>query len=118
MNKYALFFVSLVTAFIFGYNVCSYKNDSVALIAQRTAERVGGQFQDKQKDIASEVITSLDDWKNSNRGMNETIIREKVKPVFYVDCVSPEYLRLFNDTTNNYQRQTGLSGKPAEKAGN
>lgn len=107
---------AVLISFILGYKISSWHQDSIELVAERAAIKSGESYQQDQKDLASRVITSLDEWKESNRGTNETIIREKVKPVFYNVCVSEPYVKLFNDATNNYQRQADSSGQPVKEA--
>ncbi|QFP93883.1 hypothetical protein [Pectobacterium phage Wc4-1] len=114
--KISAVIIALIVAFCAGVKVANWHNDSVELSAQKAAEKVAEKFQVDQKAIATNVSTSLSEWRQSNVIVQEKIVREKLQPVFSNECLSPEYQRLFNEQTNS--RAASGSGKPTAKAGN
>lgn len=105
----------IILSFGAGVTVTNWHQNSVELAAQKAAQKVADKFQSDQQGIAQGVVTSLDNWKKNNVNVQERIIREKLQPIFAVECVTPNYVSVFNDTTR--KGATGAS-QPAPKTGN
>lgn len=103
--------VALVLSFGGGYTVAKWHQDSIELAAQKAADKASTKFQTEQKDIAQDVMASLDQWKNSNVQIQQKVIHEKLQPVFSNVCVSDEYVRLFNQQTNSLSKKTDAKSK-------
>lgn len=102
----------LVAAFGSGVTVSNWHHDAVELAAQKAADKVADKFQGDQKEIAQNVVTSLDLWRKNNVIVQESITREKLQPIFAVQCVTPEYVRMFNlETTQPASRPSQSSAK-------
>lgn len=111
---YAIIF-AIVCSFGAGCAVTNWHRDSNELVAQKAAEKVAKDFQVDQQAIANNVVKSLDIWRQTNVITNEKITREKLQPVFANQCVTADYVGMFNDQTN---RLTSGPSKPVTKAGN
>lgn len=116
MLKVYAIIAALAISFFSGFTVSNWHHDSLDLAATNAAQKVADKFQTDQKAVADNVVTSLDKWKQTNVQHNETIIREKLQPVFYAKCVTDDYVRMFNQQTNTFS--TSGSSKPTAKAGN
>lgn len=109
----------LVVAFLAGYKASNWHQSSLELVAQKAATKAGGEFQSDQKQIASNVIASLDDWKQNNQSFNERVTHEKIiQPVFLNKCVSDDYRIMFNEATANFAAKASGASKSSSKAGN
>lgn len=108
--------VAVVISFGSGITVANWHHDSVELVAQKAADKVADKFSGDQQSIADGVIKSLDSWKENNVQIKESIIREKLQPIFTTQCVTDDYVRMFNEQTNG--KRTGSASESAPKAGN
>lgn len=111
-----LIVVAIALSFGAGYKVSNWHEASIELVAQKAADGVAKQFQGNQKEIADNVQKSLDDWRQNNVIVQEKITREKLQPVFSNVCVTPEYVKLFNQQTNS--AGTSSASQSSAKAGN
>ena len=116
MYKVYAIIAAVAISFFSGFAVSNWHHDSVELAATNAAKQVADKFQGDQKAIATNVAESLDKWKESNVQNNETIIREKLQPIFYAKCVTDDYVGMFNKQTNTFS--TSGSGKSDSKARN
>ncbi|WNA13750.1 putative spanin [Erwinia phage FIfi106] len=118
MKNYVLIAL-LVVSFLAGYKASNWHQSALELVAEKAATKAGGQFQNDQKEIATNVVNSLDQWKQNNQSFNERVTHEKIiQPVFLNKCVSDDYRIMFNEATANFAAKASGSSKPTTKTGN
>ncbi|WP_092519278.1 hypothetical protein [Xenorhabdus japonica] len=113
-NARTLYVVVVALAFGAGWRVNHYYRDSIELNITRAAASAKEAMRQELQAISSASARQLEDKLEGIANAAPREIRtEVVKPVFTAVCVSPEFVRLYNDTADTIGRT--LSGKPAEK---
>nr|WP_086110342.1 hypothetical protein [Xenorhabdus vietnamensis] len=114
LNARTLYFVVVALAFGAGWRVNHYYRDSMELNIARTAAQTGEKIRQELQAISSASARQLEaKLEGIAHAAPREIHTEVVKPVFTAVCVSPEFVRLYNETADNIERT--LSGKPADK---
>ncbi|MDC9591477.1 hypothetical protein PSI23_19870 [Xenorhabdus sp. XENO-10] len=113
-NARTLYVVVVALAFGAGWRVSHYYRDSIELNITRAAASAKEAMRQELQAISSASARQLEDkLEGIAHAAPREIRTEVVKPVFTAVCVSPEFVRLYNDTADTIGRT--LSGKPAEK---
>ncbi|NHB96676.1 hypothetical protein [Photorhabdus stackebrandtii] len=113
-NARTLYLTFLALAFCAGWQVNRYYRDSVELKIIHAVDVAGEKIQQEIQQISSESARQLESkLEGIANAASREIRTEVVKPVFTHVCVSPEFVRMYNDTAANIERT--LSGKPTEK---
>ncbi|HBS7601839.1 TPA: hypothetical protein MAR16_005161 [Klebsiella pneumoniae] len=106
-----LILVSWVAVFFAGWVCADWKRDSDTLLIERAATAAGNQARQEAQTVASNSGRQLEQKLEDLKGALPASIRaEVVKPVFINDCLSADYVRMFNDAMEKSERT--LSGKP------
>ncbi|WP_036773629.1 hypothetical protein [Photorhabdus australis] len=113
-NARMLYGVVVALAFGAGWRVNHYYRDSIELNITRAATSAKEAMRQELQAISSASARQLEaKLEGIANAAPKEIRTEVVKPVFTAVCVSPEFVRLYNDTADSIGRT--LSGKPAEK---
>ncbi|PHM64441.1 hypothetical protein Xsto_02976 [Xenorhabdus stockiae] len=114
LNARMIYVVVVALAFGAGWRVNHYYRDSLELNITRAAASAKEAMRQELQAISRASARQLEDKLEGIANAAPREIRtEVVKPVFTAVCVSPEFVRLYNDTADSIGRT--LSGKPAEK---
>ncbi|CDL87204.1 conserved exported hypothetical protein [Xenorhabdus cabanillasii JM26] len=109
-----LSFLVVGLAFGAGWQVNDYYRDSIELKITRAAAETGEQIRHALQAVSSASARQLEEkLEGISHAAPREIRTEVVKPVFTAVCVSPEFVRLYNQTADQIERT--LSGKPADK---
>ncbi|WP_408672919.1 hypothetical protein [Xenorhabdus koppenhoeferi] len=112
-NARTLYFFIVALAFGTGWQVNDYYRDSLALKITQTAAETAKKIRQDLQAISSASARQLEEkLEGIAHAAPREIRTEVVKPVFTAVCVSPEFVRLYNETADNIERT--LSGKPAD----
>ncbi|MFS7361460.1 hypothetical protein AB6896_21750 [Rahnella inusitata] len=111
MARNVLFVIAgLLLAFWAGWTGSDWKRDSEELVAERAAAKAAGKVHEEMQDMASESASKLEGKLEELKGAIPAGIRtEVVKPVFTNVCVSDDFVRMYNEASENAERT--LSGK-------
>ncbi|WP_350307119.1 hypothetical protein [Photorhabdus viridis] len=113
-NTRMLYLTFLALAFCAGWRVNHYYRDSLELNITRAADATGEKIRQELQHISSVSARQLE---NKLEGIAHAAPREihteMVRPVFTHVCVSPEFVRMYNDTAESIERT--LSGKLTDK---
>ncbi|WP_399478521.1 hypothetical protein [Xenorhabdus griffiniae] len=113
-KAWTLYAVGLALAFGAGWRINHYYRDSIELNIARAATSAKDAMRQELQAISSASARQLEDkLEGIAHAAPREIRTEVVKPVFTTDCVSPEFVRLYNDAADTIGRT--LSGKPADK---
>ncbi|WP_086113983.1 hypothetical protein [Xenorhabdus beddingii] len=109
-----LYFFLVALAFCAGWRVNHYYRDSLELNITRAAAETGEKIRRELHALSSASARQLETkLEGIAHAAPREIRTEVVKPVFTAVCVSPEFVRMYNETTDSIERT--LSGKPADK---
>ncbi|WP_340618514.1 hypothetical protein [Xenorhabdus entomophaga] len=105
-----LYVLCLALAFGAGWRVNHYYRDSVELGITRAAAETGESIRQELQAISSASARQLEGkLEEIAHAAPREIRTEVVKPVFTAVCVSPEFVRMYNETADSIERT--LSGK-------
>ncbi len=114
LNARMFYVIVVALAFGAGWRVNHYYRDSIELNITRAAASAKEAMRQELQAISRASARQLEDKLEGIANAAPREIRtEVVKPVFTAVCVSPEFVRLYNDTAGTIGRT--LSGKPADK---
>lgn len=109
----AIIFAFILT-FSAGWLVKGWHQDSLELVALKTANEINNASLKAQHDLASQSARTLENKLEALANAQPTEIRtEIIKPVFTHLCVSDDFVRMYNETTDSAER--ALSGKSTDK---
>lgn len=109
----AIIFAFILT-FSAGWLVKGWHQDSLELVALKTANEVNNASLKTQHDLASQSARTLENKLEELANAQPSEIRtEIIKPVFANLCVSDDFVRMYNEATDNTKR--ALSGKSTDK---
>ncbi|WP_099138797.1 hypothetical protein [Xenorhabdus szentirmaii] len=104
----------IALAFGAGWQVNDYYRDSLELKITQAAAETGENIRQALQVISSTSARQLEEkLEGIAHAAPREIRTEVVKPVFTAVCVSPEFVRLYNETVDNIGRT--LSGKFTDK---
>ncbi|MDC9606102.1 hypothetical protein PSI21_14160 [Xenorhabdus griffiniae] len=105
-----LYFLIVALAFVAGWRVNHYYRDSMELNITRAAAKTGQTLRQELQAISSAAARQLEGkLEEIAHAAPREIRTEVVKPVFTAVCVSPEFVRMYNETADRIERT--LSGK-------
>ncbi|HDR2889423.1 TPA: hypothetical protein I4G69_000231 [Enterobacter asburiae] len=112
MARYVLFALAgLALAFWAGWTGAEWRRDSMELVAERAAGMAADKARSEMEGMASKSARALEVKLDELKSTIPAGLRAELdKPVFGVDCLSDEYVRLYNEARKNAERT--LSGKP------
>ncbi|KGA39047.1 hypothetical protein KU75_25025 [Pectobacterium odoriferum] len=114
MDKPWLIGVLLAVAFAAGWQVANWQRDSTELAITAAANAAGKASRQAMQDIASQSGQKLESQLEAIRNApGKEIYREIVKPVFTNECLSDEFVSLYNAAVERTTR--ALSGKPEKE---
>lgn len=109
-----LYLTLVALAFGAGWRVNHYYRDSLELNITRAAAETGAKIRQELHAISSASARQLEEkLEGIAHAAPREIRTEVVKPVFTAVCVSPEFVRMYNDTADSIERT--LSGKLTDK---
>lgn len=109
----AILFAFILT-FGAGWLVKGWHQDSLELVALKTANEINNASLKAQHDLASQSARTLENKLEELANAQPPEIRtEIIKPVFTNLCVSDDFVRMYNETTDSAER--ALSGKSTDK---
>lgn len=109
----AIFF-AFILAFSAGWLVKGWYQDSLELVALKTANEVNNASLKAQQDLASQSARTLENKLEELANVQPPEIRtEIIKPVFTNLCVSDDFVRMYNEAIDSAERT--LSGKSTDK---
>ncbi|MBG3019825.1 hypothetical protein GHV24_07955 [Proteus mirabilis] len=109
----AIIFAFILT-FSAGWLVKGWHQDSLELVALKTANEVNNASLKAQQDLASQSARTLENKLEALANAQPPEIRtEIIKPVFTHVCVSDDFVRMYNDAIERTER--ALSGKSTGK---
>lgn len=106
MSRITVIIVPLALSFLLGWKASGWQRDSVELMIKRTASQTGAQLQTIASESARKLEVKLDAIRNAPP---KEINLELGRPVFNIDCLSGEYVGMYNTAAENAER--ALSGK-------
>lgn len=109
-KQLALIITLLICAFGAGWKVNGLYHDSLALTAQKVADKTRLNLEEISSQSGKRLETILEGIANA---APREIRTEIIKPVFTNVCVSDEFISMYNETVENIERE--LSRKPAKK---
>jgi hypothetical protein len=111
MGRQILFAIAgLALAFWAGWTSANWQRDSVELVAERAAGLAADKARSELQGVASESARALEVKLEELKGAIPAGLRAELdKPVFTNDCLSGDYLRMYNEASENAERT--LSGK-------
>lgn len=94
---------------IAGWTVNDWRNDSIALAAERGAQHAITENRAREASIAAEAETRIAALRTKERVTNNTITREIIKhaDTYNLDCATADGVRAYNDFA------AGRASKPA-----
>lgn len=111
MARSTLFYaLALLLAFGAGWQAKEWQRDSIDLVTERAAEKAGSRAAEAATSIASQSARTLENKLEALRNAPpKEIYAELARPVFANDCLSDDYISLFNNATEKAER--ALSGE-------
>ncbi|EOE2704964.1 TPA: hypothetical protein SMM80_001803 [Proteus mirabilis] len=114
MKQATAIFFAFVLAFSAGWLVKGWHQDSLELVALKTANEVNNASLKAQQDLASQSARTLENKLEELANVQPPEIRtEIIKPVFTNLCVSDDFVRMYNEAIDSAERT--LSGKSTDK---
>jgi len=106
--------LALLAAFAAGWRVNAWYSDSVQLAITTAAHAAGESSRLAGEKVASESGRRLEEKLEALRDAQPTEIRTEIlKPVFINECLSAEFVSMFNNAVDKAER--ALSGKPVNQ---
>ncbi|HEJ9692412.1 TPA: hypothetical protein SMN55_000257 [Proteus mirabilis] len=114
MKQATVIFFAFILAFSAGWLVKGWYQDSLELVALKTANEVNNASLKAQQDLASQSARTLENKLEELANVQPPEIRtEIIKPVFTNLCVSDDFVRMYNEAIDSAERT--LSGKSTDK---
>ena len=114
MKQATAIFFAFILAFSAGWLVKGWYQDSLELVALKTANEVNNASLKAQQDLASQSARTLENKLEELANVQPSEIRtEIIKPVFTNLCVSDDFVRMYNEAIDSAERT--LSGKSTDK---
>ncbi len=114
MKQATAIFFAFILAFSAGWLVKGWHQDSLELVALKTANEVNKASLKAQQDLASQSARTLENKLEELANVQPPEIRtEIIKPVFTNLCVSDDFVRMYNEAIDSAERT--LSGKSTDK---
>lgn len=114
MKQAMAIFFAFILAFSAGWLVKGWYQDSLELVALKTANEVNNASLKAQQDLASQSARTLENKLEELANVQPPEIRtEIIKPVFTNLCVSDDFVRMYNEAIDSAERT--LSGKSTDK---
>lgn len=114
MKQATAIFFAFILAFSAGWLVKGWYQDSLELVALKTANEVNNASLKAQQDLASQSARMLENKLEELANVQPPEIRtEIIKPVFTNLCVSDDFVRMYNEAIDSAERT--LSGKSTDK---
>ncbi|MBI6236925.1 hypothetical protein JEP60_04595 [Proteus mirabilis] len=114
MKQATAIFFAFILAFSAGWLVKGWHQDSLELVALKTANEVNNASLKAQQDLASQSARTLENKLEELANVQPPEIRtEIIKPVFTNICVSDDFVRMYNEAIDSAERT--LSGKSTDK---
>ncbi|ASB02522.1 hypothetical protein ABR314_001798 [Proteus mirabilis] len=114
MKQATAIFFAFILAFSAGWLVKGWHQDSLELVALKTANEVNNASLKAQQDLASQSARTLENKLEELANVQPPEIRtEIIKPVFTNLCVSDDFVRMYNEAIDSAERT--LSGKSTDK---
>ncbi|EJD6534353.1 MULTISPECIES: hypothetical protein [Proteus] len=114
MKQATAIFFAFILAFSAGWLVKGWYQDSLELVALKTANEVNNASLKAQQDLASQSARTLENKLEELANVQPPEIRtEIIKPVFTNLCVSDDFVRMYNEAIDSAERT--LSGKSTDK---
>lgn len=114
MKQATVIFFAFILTFSAGWLVKGWHQDSLELVALKTANEVNNASLKAQHDLASQSARTLENKLEALANAQPPEIRtEIIKPVFTHVCVSDDFVRMYNDAIERTER--ALSGKSTDK---
>ncbi|HHJ1207690.1 TPA: hypothetical protein ACQFLO_003562 [Proteus mirabilis] len=114
MKQATAIFFAFILAFSAGWLVKGWHQDSLELVALKTANEVNNASLKAQHDLASQSARTLENKLEELANVQPPEIRtEIIKPVFTNLCVSDDFVRMYNEAIDSAERT--LSGKSTDK---
>ncbi|MDK7000963.1 hypothetical protein [Proteus mirabilis] len=114
MKQATAIFFAFIMAFSAGWLVKGWYQDSLELVALKTANEVNNASLKAQQDLASQSARTLENKLEELANVQPPEIRtEIIKPVFTNLCVSDDFVRMYNEAIDSAERT--LSGKSTDK---
>lgn len=114
MKQATVIFFAFIFTFSAGWLVKGWHQDSLELVALKTANEVNNASLKAQQDLASQSARTLENKLEELANVQPPEIRtEIIKPVFTNLCVSDDFVRMYNEAIDSAERT--LSGKSTDK---
>ncbi|EMY0649228.1 hypothetical protein AAIC20_000520 [Proteus mirabilis] len=114
MKQATAIFFAFILAFSAGWLVKGWHQDSLELVALKTANEINNASLKAQQDLASQSARTLENKLEELANVQPSEIRtEIIKPVFTNLCVSDDFVRMYNEAIDSAERT--LSGKSTDK---
>ncbi|WP_049219619.1 hypothetical protein [Proteus mirabilis] len=114
MKQVTAIFFAFILAFSAGWLVKGWHQDSLELVALKTANEINNASLKAQQDLASQSARTLENKLEELANVQPPEIRtEIIKPVFTNLCVSDDFVRMYNEAIDSAERT--LSGKSTDK---
>ncbi|AWR58120.1 hypothetical protein CLH65_01645 [Proteus mirabilis] len=114
MKQATAIFFAFILAFSAGWLVKGWYQDSLELVALKTANEVNNASLKAQQDLASQSARTLENKLEELANVQPPEIRtEIIKPVFTNLCVSDDFVGMYNEAIDSAERT--LSGKSTDK---
>ncbi|HHS3623447.1 TPA: hypothetical protein ACSEXO_003671 [Proteus mirabilis] len=114
MKQATAIFFAFILAFSAGWLVKGWHQDSLELVALKTANEINNASLKAQHDLASQSARTLENKLEELANVQPPEIRtEIIKPVFTNLCVSDDFVRMYNEAIDSAERT--LSGKSTDK---
>ncbi|HCR3791939.1 TPA: hypothetical protein ON705_000220 [Proteus mirabilis] len=114
MKQATAIFFAFILAFSAGWLVKGWHQDSLELVALKTANEINNASLKAQQDLASQSARALENKLEELANVQPPEIRtEIIKPVFTNLCVSDDFVRMYNEAIDSAERT--LSGKSTDK---
>ena len=114
MKQATAIFFAFILAFSAGWLGKGWYQDSLELVALKTANEVNNASLKAQQDLASQSARTLENKLEELANVQPPEIRtEIIKPVFTNLCVSDDFVRMYNEAIDSAERT--LSGKSTDK---
>ncbi|HAU5562014.1 TPA: hypothetical protein JD272_17290, partial [Proteus mirabilis] len=98
MKQATAIFFAFILAFSAGWLVKGWYQDSLELVALKTANEVNNASLKAQQDLASQSARTLENKLEELANVQPPEIRtEIIKPVFTNLCVSDDFVRMYNE---------------------
>lgn len=114
MKQATVIFFAFILTFSAGWLVNGWHQDSLELVALKTANEVNNASLKAQHNLASQSARMLENKLEELANAQPPEIRtEIIKPVFTNLCVSDDFIRMYNNAIERTER--ALSGKSTDK---